>query len=265
MLASPIILRTVWQYRQILLATTRLEVNKRYAGSFLGYAWIALHPLLFLCTYVVVFLLIFRVTLPGLTRLGYVVFVFSGLIPFLTLMETATTSAVTIRQNVHLLKNVIAPLEIIPVRVVLIALVAQLVGILLCIVLVAVEGTWSAKVLALPLVLMVGALFYIGLAMIIAPIGMIIPDLGYGIGIAANLLMFLSPIAFRRDMVPTIVTFLVDYNPVTYLIEGYRTVLVAGYPANWINLSILLLLAVITFELGSRMVLKFKSSIVDYE
>jgi lipopolysaccharide transport system permease protein len=265
MLASPVVLRALWQYRQVLLATTRSELNKKYAGSFLGYAWIALHPLLFLGTYVIVFLLIFRISLPGLSSLGYVVFVFSGLIPFLTLTETATTSAVAIRQNIHLLKNVIAPVEIIPARVVLMALVAQLVGLLLCLPILVLDGGWSAKLLALPLVLAMAALFYAGLAMVIAPVGMIVPDLGHGVGIIANLLLFLSPIAFRRDMVPDEVKFLVDYNPVTYVIEAYRGVLVANHAPDAIKLGILLLLALLAFEMGSRIMLRFKASIVDYE
>ncbi len=264
-IASVALARTLWRNRDILATTSRQELNKKYAGSYLGYGWIILHPLLFLATYVVVFLLIFRVTLPGLTGLGYVLFVFSGLIPFLTLIEVANTAAVTIRQNLHLLKNVIAPIEIIPARVVLMALVAQAVGLALCIGIAAIEAAWSVRLLALPLIVLIAALFYLGLATIIAPIGLVVPDLGYAIGIAANILMFLSPIAFRRDMVPDIVKFLVDYNPATYLIEGYRSVLFAAHVPDWSKLAILLVLALVTFELGARMMLKFKMIIVDYE
>lgn len=264
-LASLDLIRTLWRYRAVLWATTRLELNKKYAGSFLGYGWIVLHPLLFLLTYVVVFLLIFKVRLPGTSELGYVVYLFSGLIPFLTVMEVATAAAVAIRQNVHLLKNVIAPVEIIPARLVSMALVAQAVGLALCLGLLAIEGAWTPRLFALPLLLVVATMLYMGLALTIAPIGMVVPDLGFGIGIAVNLLMFLSPIAFRRDMVPDLVRFVVDYNPVTYLIDGYRTVLVATHVPDWGHVAILVALAVATFEIGARVTLKFKATIVDYE
>lgn len=264
-IASLIVARTLWRYRSILTSTTRLELNKKYAGSFLSFGWIMLHPLLFLGTYVVLFMLIFQVTLPGQTKLGYMVFLFAGLIPFLTFAEVSTSAAVTIRQNMHLLKNVIAPVEIIPARVVAVALVAQAVGLALCLGLAAFEGAWTARLLALPLVLTVASMFYLGLAMTVAPIGMIVPDLAYGIGIAVNLAMFLSPIAFRRDMVPDLAKFLVDYNPVTYLIEGYRTVLMPTHTPDWGNLAIFLVLAIVILELGARITLKFKASIVDYE
>lgn len=263
--ASVELLRTLWHHRGVLLSTTRLELNKKYAGSFLSYGWIVLQPLLFLLTYVVVFFLIFKVSLPGASGLGYVVFLFAGLIPFLTVMEVSNAASIAIRQNVHLLKNVIAPVEIIPARVVAMAFAGQVVGLMLCLGLAALDGALSPRILALPVLLAMAAFFYLGLAMIIAPIGMIVPDLAYAIGIAVNVLMFLSPIAFRRDMVPDLVKFLVDYNPCTYLIESYRAVLVGTYAPNWSNVGIFLLLAMVTFEVGARIVRKFKASIVDYE
>lgn len=264
-LASAALALTLWRHRHILLSGARLELQKKYAGSFLGYGWIALHPLLFLATYVVVFYLIFKVSLPGQTGLRYIVFLFSGLIPFLTFMEVVTAAAVTIRQNVHLLKNVIAPVEILPARVVAMALITQAVGLLLCLSIAAVEGAWSWRLLALPFLLAVAALFYAGVALTVAPIGMVIPDLAHGIGIAVNLLMFLSPIAFRREMVPEMVRFLVDFNPVTYLIEAYRAVLLPGHAADPIGLVVLCALALGAFEIGARIALRFKASIVDYE
>lgn len=264
-LASLVLVRTLWRHRQILFSTTRLELAKKYAGSFLGYGWIVLHPLLFLGTYFTVFHLIFRAALPGQSGLGYVVFLFSGLIPFLTFMEVTTAAAVTIRQNVHLLKNVIAPVEVLPARAVAMALVAQAVGLVLCLAIAAFEGAWSWRLLALPALLLSAALFYLGLAMTLAPIGMIVPDLAHGIGIAVNLLMFISPIAFKRDMVPELVRFLIDFNPLTYLIEAYRTVLYPQQSADPIHLLIWCALAVVVFETGARVALRFKGSIVDYE
>lgn len=265
MFASATIVRNLIKHRRVLIATTRLELQKKYAGSMLGYAWIGLHPLLFLCAYIVVFLAIFQVKLPGLTDFGYVVFVFSGLIPFLTMMDATTSAAVAIRQNIHLLKNVIVPVELIPIRVIAGAMVVQCVGLALCLALSFAEGTWSFKLLLLPLLLLTAAIFFAGIAMIIAPIGMVVPDLGHGIGLAMHLLMFVSPIAFRRDLVPAFVTFLVDWNPVTYVIEAYRSVLMAGHAPELWRIAIFVAMAMLLFEIGARILMRFKATIVDYE
>lgn len=264
-LAAVSILSTLFAHQRVLRAMTRLELQKKYAGSLLGYVWIALQPLLFLGAYVVVFLLIFQIRLPGMSDVGYVCYVFSGLIPFLTLMEVVTTAPVIIRQNMHLIKNVIVPVELIPLRVVAGAMVVQLVGLALLAVFLALDGDYSFKLLLLPVVMLLAALFFAGLALMLAPIGMIVPDLGHGIGIAMHLLMFVSPIAFRFEMVPRLVRFIVDYNPITYLVEAYRGVLIAAYHPSPVRIAIFVALSLAFFVIGCRVIHRFKSTIVDYE
>lgn len=265
MLASPSVIRTALAHRRVLWSTVLFELSKKYAGSALGWLWIGLHPVLFLSAYVIVFMVIFKVTLPGMTPLGYVAFVFSGLIPFLSLMEVTTTAVVTIRQNIHLIKNVILPIDIVPIRIVLAALLVQGAGLSLLLVILALDGGLSTKLLLLPVVMVFTALFLAGLAMILAPLGLILPDLAHGIGILMNLLMFVSPIAFKRDQVPDLVKFLVDFNPAAYLIEAYRSVLVAGYQPDLHKLVLFVILSLVLFELGAQLLNRFKTSIVDYE
>ncbi|MGY4329389.1 ABC-type polysaccharide/polyol phosphate export permease [Bradyrhizobium sp. LB7.2] len=173
--ASLALLSSLAKHQRVLRAMTRLELQKKYAGSLLGYTWIVLQPLLFLGAYLLVFLVIFRVRLPGMTDLGYVAYVFSGLIPFLTLMEVATTSPVVIRQNMHLIKNVIMPVEIILLRVVAGALVVQLVGLALLLLLLGLDLEFGWKLLFLPVVVLLSALFLVGLALLLAPMGVIVP------------------------------------------------------------------------------------------
>jgi len=208
---------------------------------------------------------IFRVTLPGMTPLGYVAFVFSGLIPFLSLMEVTTTAVVTIRQNIHLIKNVILPIDIVPIRIVVAALLVQCAGLSLLMVILLLDGALSFKILLLPVVIVFTFLFLAGMAMILAPLGLIMPDLGHGIGIVMNLLMFISPIAFKREQVPDLVKFLVDFNPAAYLIEAYRSVLVPSHVPDVGKLIIFAILSLVLFELGARLLTRFKTSIVDYE
>lgn len=259
------VLRSAYANSRVLWATTRLEMNKKYAGSALGWVWIFLHPFLFLLAYVLVFMVIFRLSLPGLTSLGYVAFVFAGLIPFLTLSEIVGQAVVTIRQNIHLIKNVILPLELVPLRVAAAAMLVQLAGITLLLAIAALDGALTWKLLLLPVLLLLASLFFAGLALLFAPLGMIMPDLAHAMGIVMNLLMFVSPIAFQREQVPDLVKFLVDFNPVTYVIEAYRFVFLPQHDADFFRLGIFVVLALVLFQAGSQLLMRFKSSIVDYE
>src|SRR5476649_2491550 len=79
-----------WRLRRVLYASAKAELKKRYAGSLLGPAWAFLYPLLFLSMYLFVWLVVMKMREPGLGRLDYVLFVFSGLVPFLYLDRKST-------------------------------------------------------------------------------------------------------------------------------------------------------------------------------
>src|SRR5437899_1504965 len=123
--------RLLLRHRRILGTTTRLEIVKRYSGSLLGRVWVVLYPLLFLSIYLFLYLVVFKIRFPGLSRLDYVVYIFSGLVPYIAFMETMGGAVVSIRANLHLIRNVILPVELIPARVVLMAMVTESVGLVL--------------------------------------------------------------------------------------------------------------------------------------
>ena len=83
-------------------------------------AWLFLQPALLLSVYLFVYLVVFKVRFPGFSRLDYVLYVFCGLVPFLGIIEAITLGAVSIKQNIHLVKNVMLPIELVPVRAVLV-------------------------------------------------------------------------------------------------------------------------------------------------
>ncbi len=254
-----------WRLRRVLFASAKVELQKRYAGSMLGPAWTVLYPLLFLSVYVFLWLVVLHVRLAGETSsLSYVVFVFGGLVPYLFAVESVTTAAVSIRQNMHLIKGLIIPVELIPTRAVAVALTGHLVGVTMLIVLCAVNGDLSPRVVLLPVVVVLQAMGLAGVCWIVASVGVLVPDTAYVINLIATLLMFVSPIAFRPDMVPARVRAIVWLNPVTYMAAAYRSVLTGG-DDGLVPLVTFALLAVASFVLGATFCWRFKNTIVDFE
>jgi lipopolysaccharide transport system permease protein len=250
----------------VLYASARVELKKRYAGSLLGPAWTVLYPLLFLSVYLFLWLVVFRVRFPGATSgLDYVVFVFGGLVPFLFAVECLNASAVSIRQNIHLVKGVIIPVELIPTRAVTVALAAHAVGVALLVVLCAVSGDLSARVALLPIVLVLQVMALTGLCWIVAGLGVLVPDTAYVVNLFTTLLMFVSPIAFKPDMVPARMRAVVWMNPVTYMVDAYRAALLRDPGGSAASLPIFAALAVTSFVLGAMFCARFKSSVVDFE
>ena len=250
--------------RAVIIATTRLELRRRYSGSLLGLSWAVLYPLLFLGIYLFVFLVLFGVRFPGYGDLDYALYVLSGLVPYLALIESVTTASRSIRQNVQLIRNVVLPIELIPLRCVAVAMVGQLVGLVLVLALAAVAGSASINWAWLPVLLALQFLLCAGIALLVAPLGAALADTEQAAQLVLLLLLFASPIAFARDMVPDAARILVDANPVYYLIESFRGSIIAEHPVNPHVPAVFAALALGAFVLGSAVFARAKSILADH-
>ncbi len=263
---SPIqILYTLFQYRKLLYSTTKFELQKRYAGSLLGYAWLVLYPLLFLSVYLFLWLVIFKMRFPGYSELAYVVFVFSGLVPFLFVNESIGSVTTVIKQNIHLIKNVIIPIDLIPARVVGVVFPSFIIGSLLITILSAVNGTLSWGILLLPFVMILLIAFILGICLLLAPLGVFLPDLSNIVNLMMTLLMFLSPIAFKSDMVPSSLQLVILVNPISYILEAFRYVFIGGHEVFIWQWLMFIIISLATFCIGASFFQRFKGFVVDYE
>ena len=70
-------LADLYRYRALIGTLVLRELRARYRGSFLGFLWSFLNPLLLMLVYALVFSIYLRVPMEG-----YAVFLFSGLLPW---------------------------------------------------------------------------------------------------------------------------------------------------------------------------------------
>ncbi|MCB1733806.1 MAG: ABC transporter permease [Gammaproteobacteria bacterium] len=251
--------------RRILVATTRVELAKRYSGSILGMLWVPLFPVLFLSVYLFVYLVIFKMKFPGYSQLDYVVYVFCGLVPYIGFMESVNSGCHAIKQNIHLVKNVMLPIELVPVRYVLSSMVAQLVGMGVLLLLVALNGSLSLHLTWLPILMILQIAFLVGLVWILAGLAVVVPDISYFVNLMTLLLVFISPIGFKPDMVPSGLSFMVDMNPIYYMLEVFRySLFYGGFPPLHIGLPYVLM-CLVSFGLGAVFFRRFRNILVDYE
>ena len=260
------ILAKHWQLRRILIAATRVEVRKKYAGSILGPTWAVLYPLLFLGAYLFLSVVVLRARFATTgAGMDYVLFVFSGLVPYLFFSEAINSGVVAIRQNVHLVKGAIMPLELLPTRAVLVACTGHLVSLFVVIALAAATGNISLRLVWLPIVVAIQTVWLGGLCLILAPVGVIVPDIAPLVALGTTFLMFVSPIAFPSSMVPTQVRFITWLNPLTYMTDAYRTVLVVTQPVDRATLFGFVMFALLSLVAGSTFCWRFKGVVADLE
>ncbi|MDJ0734361.1 MAG: ABC transporter permease [Nostocaceae cyanobacterium] len=216
---------TLLRHRLMLYQTTINEIKTRYAGSVLGLMWLVIYPLLFLGTYAIVYLYIFKIRFPNLSSNEYVALIFCGLIPFLGFSEALSAGVPSVVASSNLIKNTLFPIELVPVKAVFVGQATQLMGMGLLLIALLLIGKLSILSPIFILVWVCQILFTIGLVWILSSLNVYIRDIQNIIAIVILILMMLSPIAYTEAMVPASMRPFLAINPLYYMIIAYQSVL----------------------------------------
>jgi lipopolysaccharide transport system permease protein len=212
-------LRSSWR---VLWALTKIETRRKYAGSILGMLWYPMYSALLLGCYCFLYLVVFKMRFKDLGSYQYVLFVFSGLIPYLGFSEAVQTSTSSVRQSLSILRNAVFPIEFVPMKFVCAAVFGLFSSLAILVLMVVPTQFFGWHILYLPVAIAELFAFCIGIGWVLSATAVVLPDIAQIVNIVLMLLMFVSPVGYAIDMVPARVRFLVYLNPLTYLIEAFR-------------------------------------------
>ena len=233
--------RSLWRNRQLIVQMTRREVVGRYKGSALGLAWSFFNPVFMLAVYTFVFSVIFK-SRWGVggeeSKTQFAVVLFVGMIVHGLFAEVLNRAPSLILSNVNYVKKVVFPLEILPVVSMGATLVHSLIslGVLLA-AFALFNGYLHWTAVFTPLVLLPLVILTLGLAWMLASLGVFLRDVGQTIGIITTIMMFLSPVFYSVTALPEEFRPWLMANPLTFIIEQAREVLIWGHLPNWIGLG----------------------------
>lgn len=206
-------------YGMRLINSVWHDVRQRYAGSHLGIAWAVLYPMLLLCFYAGIYVLVFRVRLPYLPTGHYVILVMAGLSAVIMFGESLSSGIAGLSNQRNLLLNTVFPAELLPPRAVLASQVPSLAALTITVVAAAITGAASpAAIIVVPVTWILLIMFMMGLAWILSLMSLVIRDIVQAVGIINMAVMTLSPMAFTPEMVPEGIRFILWFNPMSYFI-----------------------------------------------
>lgn len=239
------LLRSLHRNRDLILQMTKREVVGRYKGSVMGLAWSFFNPILMLTVYTFVFSEVFNArwgTAAGTQTKGdFAIMLFVGMIVHGLFAECITRSPTVITGNINYVKKVVFPLEILPLVAFGASLFHSVISLLvLLIAQLAITGSLPWTAIYYPLVAVPLALGSMGFAWFLSSLGVFVRDVAQVTGIAATVLLFLSPVFFPVSALPAKYQFWMQLNPLTAIIEESRKVLVLGRSPDW---SVLLVYA----------------------
>ncbi len=238
---GPVNVRSLWRQRSLLWQLVKREVAGRYRGSFLGVVWTLIQPLMMLAVYTFVFGMVFGSRWEGASgsKLELAAILFSGLLVFNLFAECINRSPQLMLENANYVKRVVFPLSILPVVVMGYALfhAAMSIAILSLFIILAL-GSLPWTVVLLPLIFLPLVLLVLGLSWALSALGVYFRDIQHGIGILVSALLFLSPIFYPVSALPPAVQPYMFINPVAFVIEQVRGVVIWGSLPDWGGLGL---------------------------
>lgn len=219
----------------------RRDVAGRYRGSFAGLLWSFFNPLLMLVIYSFVFGVIFKSHWSGQIdgKFGFVIILFAGMNIHAMFSECANHAPTLIIENSNFVKKMVFPLETLAWSTLGSALFHLLIStlVLLLIELLS-RGFVPWTVLLFPLVVVPFLPFVAGTVWLFSSLGVFLRDLKQAMGIVTAALMFLAPIFYPIEQIPTEYRSLLYLNPLTVIVQASREVLVWGRMPDWYMLGL---------------------------
>ncbi len=274
--------------RRLLKDFVVRDLRARYVGSSMGFFWSVIFPVINL----IVYMFVFRIVLgtrwnPQQSTEEVALLMLAGIIVWQAFAESISRTTNTLVENQNLIQKVVFPAEVMPVYLTFSALTNMLIGVVIALLGVAyfayvnpsahaaVAGQEATKAIiyplglstslvALPVLMLLQAMFTLGLGYFLATINLFVRDVYHLIGVALQVCMFMTPIFYPAEKVTEAgLSWVLIANPMYWLIDSYRRVLIYGLWPQPVVVGTFAIVALIVFLLGSRFFLYQKPRFPD--
>jgi lipopolysaccharide transport system permease protein len=251
------------RHSQLTWEMIKRDITERYAGQMFGTLWAIGHPLFLMSIYVIVFTYIFsmRIGSGGYDfPLDYPTYILSGLIPWMTFQESMNRGTLAVLANADLVKSVVFPLEILPIKGIFSAFLTQGVATLFLIGYVLIKFhylPWTYSLL--PLLFFFQFLAMTGVCYVLASVGAYFRDLKDIVQVFSVACFYIIPILYLPSWLPKWFQPIFLLNPFSYMVWCYQDACFFGrfeHPWAW---PIFFILSSLTFYLGYRIFHKLKT------
>ncbi len=218
-------LREVWEYRDLLLMLVKKDFITFYKQTILGPLWFIVQPLLTTAIYMILFGNIAKLSTDGIPQ---ILFYLSGITVWSYFSDSLTKTSTVFKDNAATFGKVYFPRLIMPLSIVSSALMKFAVQfvifllILLYYIIFTDEVKPNAWMLATPFLVLLMAMFALGMGMIFSSLTTKYKDLTFLLTFGIQLFMYITPVVYPISALPENLRFLVFLNPLSPIFECFR-------------------------------------------
>lgn len=215
------LIKDLWRSRKLILKLAVNDFKTKYAGSYLGLIWGFVNPIIT----VLVFWFVFEVGFksPPVSDYPFVLWLVCGLVPWFFFSEALNNATNCMMEYSYLVKKIVFKVSVLPIVKIISSMFVHIFFIGFVFVLFFINGitpTWYVlQVFYYSLCVFV---YVLGLAYFTSSVVLFFKDLSQIIAIFLQVGMWMTPIMWNYEMVPEQYRWLLKFNPMYYIVEGYR-------------------------------------------
>lgn len=211
----------LYERRSLIVEMAKRDISTQYVGSFLGFFWAFINPLLMISILWFVFSVGLRVKPSG--DVPFVVFLTAGMAIWNTFSEVINISTGVIVNNSHLVKKIVFQLSILPVVKLVCTLVTHSIFLSLLMILILLHGM-PFNVYWFQALYYFGAMsvLVLGLSWIFSSVNVFARDTGQIVTLIIQFGFWGTPIFWDINIMPEKIQSIIKLNPMYYIVQGYR-------------------------------------------
>lgn len=222
-------LADILKMRGIIFELAKRDFQQQYMGSYLGFVWVFLQPLIFIYILYIIFSLGLRENV--ISEVPFSLYLITGIVAWLYFAENLSSTTHVIKSHVFLVKKVDFRLSVLPVVKLISSLVSHLFLVMVAVLISWYQG-YSPTVYTLQVFYYMFCLFslLLGIAWITSATSIFIKDVVKLVAIFVQFGFWLTPVFWNKNMLPEEYYWIVEVNPVNYIVTGYRDSILSQVP-----------------------------------
>lgn len=211
----------IYNSKKLILSLSKNDFKTRFSGSYLGITWAFVQPIVVVIIYWFIFEVGFKSA--PMNDFPYLLWLIAGIVPWFFFNESLLNATNAFLEYSYLVKKVVFKISVLPVVKVISAFYVHLFFIIFANIVYVLYGY-------APKIYMIQALYYsfctftlaLGISYITSSIVIFFKDLGQIVSILLQFGMWIIPIMYSEEMMPTSIRWILKINPMYYIVEGYR-------------------------------------------